>query len=157
MLRVPTLQPLGAVELLTARTVPIAAGVRHEMFLPAVSTLVLVATQRRGMTRSDGAKDLPVMDRQTMRLREVRQRGAHDFAQSNGLALTGLRATGHTARGIADYSVWRARGEKAAREKVKEIAQLPIDVLGVDMELALLAATLKAEHNLPYADCFAGA
>ncbi len=55
------------------------------------------------------------------------------------------------------YSVWRARGEKAAREKVKEIAQLPIDILGVDMELALLAATLKPEHNLPYADCFAGA
>ncbi len=55
------------------------------------------------------------------------------------------------------YSVWRARGEKAAREKLKEIAQLPIDVLGVDMEIAQLAATLKAEHNLPYADCFAGA
>ena len=55
------------------------------------------------------------------------------------------------------YSVWRARGEKAAREKLKEIAQLPIDILGVDMELAQLAATLKAEHNLPYADCFAGA
>ncbi len=53
------------------------------------------------------------------------------------------------------YSVWRARGEKAAREKLKEIAQLPIDILGVDMELAQLAATLKAEHNLPYADCFA--
>ncbi len=55
------------------------------------------------------------------------------------------------------YSVWRTRGEKAAREKLKEIAQLPIDILGVDMELAQLAATLKAEHNLPYADCFAGA
>ncbi len=55
------------------------------------------------------------------------------------------------------YSVWRARGEKAAREKLKEIAQLPIDILGVDMELAQLAATLKAEHHLPYVDCFAGA
>jgi predicted nucleic acid-binding protein len=55
------------------------------------------------------------------------------------------------------YSVWRARGEKEAREKLKEIAQLPIDILGVDMELAQLAATLKAEHNLPYVDCFAGA
>ncbi len=55
------------------------------------------------------------------------------------------------------YSVWRARGEKAAREKLKEIAQLPIGILGVDMELAQLAATLKAEHNLPYADCFAAA
>jgi predicted nucleic acid-binding protein len=55
------------------------------------------------------------------------------------------------------YSVWRARGEKAAREKLKEIAQLPIEIVGVDMELGRLAATLKAEHNLPYADCFAGA
>ncbi len=52
------------------------------------------------------------------------------------------------------YSIWRARGEKAAREKLKEIAQLPIDILGVDMELAVLAATLKAEHHLPYVDCF---
>ena len=55
------------------------------------------------------------------------------------------------------YSVWRARGEKEAREKLKEIAQLPIEIVGVDMDLAKLAATLKAEHNLPYADCFAGA
>ena len=90
-----SLQPLGAVELLTARTVPIAAGVRHEMFLPAVSTLVLVATQRRGMTRSDGAKDLPVMDRQTMRLGKAGQSGSHNFAQGDGLRRTGPRATGH--------------------------------------------------------------
>jgi predicted nucleic acid-binding protein len=55
------------------------------------------------------------------------------------------------------YSVWRARGEKVARDKLKEIAQLPIEIVIVDMELAKLAATLKAEHNLPYADCFAGA
>lgn len=55
------------------------------------------------------------------------------------------------------YSVWRARGEKAAGEKLKEIAQLPIELVGVDTDLARLAATLKAEHNLPYADCFAGA
>jgi len=55
------------------------------------------------------------------------------------------------------YSVWRARGEKTANEKAKEIAQLPIDIVGVDIELAKLAATLKAEHNLPYADCFAAA
>jgi len=55
------------------------------------------------------------------------------------------------------YSVWRARGQEAAGEKLKEIAQLPIDIVGVDMELAKVAATLKAEHNLAYADCFAAA
>ncbi len=55
------------------------------------------------------------------------------------------------------YSVWRARGEKEVREKLKEIAQLPLEIVGVEMELAQLAATLKAEHNLPYVDCFAGA
>jgi ribonuclease VapC len=55
------------------------------------------------------------------------------------------------------YSVWRARGEKAAAAKLHEIAQLPIEIVGVDMELGKLAASLKAEHNLPYADCFAAA
>lgn len=55
------------------------------------------------------------------------------------------------------YSVWRARGEKAANETIREIAQLPIEIVGVDMELTQLAATLKAEHNLPYADCLAAA
>ena len=55
------------------------------------------------------------------------------------------------------YSVWRARGEKAASAKLLEIAQLPIQVFDVDMELAQAAARLKAQHNLPYADCFAAA
>ncbi|MGA2476232.1 MAG: type II toxin-antitoxin system VapC family toxin [Terriglobia bacterium] len=55
------------------------------------------------------------------------------------------------------YSVWRARGEKAAAAKLHEIAQLPIQIVDADMELGKLAASLKAEHNLPYADCFAAA
>ena len=55
------------------------------------------------------------------------------------------------------YSVWRARGEKAAAAKLREIAQLPIQVIDVDMESAKLAASFKGEHNLPYADCFAAA
>ena len=55
------------------------------------------------------------------------------------------------------YSVWRARGEPAAAAKLQEIAQLPIEVIDVDMELTRLAASLKAQHNLPYADCFAAA
>jgi predicted nucleic acid-binding protein len=40
---------------------------------------------------------------------------------------------------------------------LNEIAQLPIEIVGVDMELTKLAASLKAQHNLPYADCFAAA
>ncbi len=55
------------------------------------------------------------------------------------------------------YSIWRARGEAVANEKLRAIGQLPIEIVDVDMELAKLAAMLKAKHNLPYADCFAGA
>ena len=55
------------------------------------------------------------------------------------------------------YSIWRARGEKAAAAKLQEIAQLPILVVDADMELTKLAAGLKAAHNLPYADGFAAA
>jgi predicted nucleic acid-binding protein len=55
------------------------------------------------------------------------------------------------------YSIWRAHGEKAANAKLREIAQLPLQIVDVDMELTQLAATLKAQHNLPYADCFAAA
>ena len=55
------------------------------------------------------------------------------------------------------YAIWRAHGEKAAAAKRQEIAQLPIEVSDVDMDLTKLAASLKAQHNLPYADCFAAA
>ena len=55
------------------------------------------------------------------------------------------------------YSIWRAHGEKAATAKLQEIAQLPIQVFDVDRELAKLAASLKAQNPLPYADCFAAA
>ena len=55
------------------------------------------------------------------------------------------------------YSIWRARGEAAANEKLREISQLPIEVIDVDMPTAKLAARFKAECKLPYADCFAAA
>jgi len=55
------------------------------------------------------------------------------------------------------YSVWRTRGEDAANEKLRELAQLPIEVVDVDMPTTKLAASLKAQHNLPYVDCFAAA
>ncbi|HLY63835.1 MAG TPA: type II toxin-antitoxin system VapC family toxin [Terriglobia bacterium] len=55
------------------------------------------------------------------------------------------------------YSIWRAHGEKPAAAKMQEVAQLPIEVVAVDMELTRLATSLKACHNLPYADCFGAA
>ena len=55
------------------------------------------------------------------------------------------------------YSIWRAHGEKQANAKLQEIAQLPIEIIDVDLELGKAAASLKAERNLPYADCFAAA
>ncbi len=55
------------------------------------------------------------------------------------------------------YSTWAAWGEAAANEKAKQIAQLPIEVIAVDMEMARMAATLKARNKLPYADSFAAA
>jgi hypothetical protein len=42
----------------------VAAGVRHEVFFPAIGTLVLMAAQGWGVTGGDGAEDLPVMDHQ---------------------------------------------------------------------------------------------
>jgi predicted nucleic acid-binding protein len=55
------------------------------------------------------------------------------------------------------YSIWRAHGEEVANTKLQETAQLPVDLIDVDAGLARLAASLKAQHNLPYADCFAAA
>jgi predicted nucleic acid-binding protein len=55
------------------------------------------------------------------------------------------------------YSVWRTRGEAGANQKLREIAQLPIEIVDADSGLTRVAASLKAEHNLPYADCFAAA
>ncbi|HXE74743.1 MAG TPA: type II toxin-antitoxin system VapC family toxin [Candidatus Xenobia bacterium] len=55
------------------------------------------------------------------------------------------------------YSYWRDRGEDVANDRIRTIAQLPIEVVDVDMEVTRLAASLKARHKLPYADCFAAA
>lgn len=55
------------------------------------------------------------------------------------------------------YSVWRTRGEGVAEGKLREIAQLPIEIVEADFELTRLAASLKARHDLPYADCFTAA
>lgn len=55
------------------------------------------------------------------------------------------------------YSVWRAKGHGAAQKAGAEIAQLPIEVVPADFETTKLAATFRANHKLPYADCFAAA
>ncbi len=55
------------------------------------------------------------------------------------------------------YSVWRQRGEATAVHTIGEIAKLPIEVVGVDMDLAMQAARFKAQYKLPYADALAAA
>jgi len=55
------------------------------------------------------------------------------------------------------YSILCTRGEDAAEEILAEVAQLPIEIVGSDVELSKLAAEFRAQHKLPYADCFAAA
>jgi len=55
------------------------------------------------------------------------------------------------------YSTWRAKGPGVARKVMEEIAQLPLEVVDADLELTRRAAELRAEHKLPYTDCFAAA
>ena len=55
------------------------------------------------------------------------------------------------------YSVWRTKGHEAAKRVMAEVAQLPIEVVDADRELTKLAAEFRAQHKLPYADCFAAA
>ena len=57
------------------------------------------------------------------------------------------------------YNTMREVSQEAAEEKAQEIASLPIDLVGVGEDLALVrqAAIFKAAHKLAYADCFAAA
>jgi predicted nucleic acid-binding protein len=57
--------------------------------------------------------------------------------------------------GEAFYMEWRYHGEAKAREVEAYLHRLPIAVIGVDLERATRAATLKQRHNLGYADSFA--
>jgi len=60
------LQPLGAVEFLATGTMPVPAGVRHEVLMSAMSTLVLVAAQHWRVTgrrwRGGPSNDEPADD-----------------------------------------------------------------------------------------------
>ena len=57
------------------------------------------------------------------------------------------------------YNTMREVSQEAAEQKAQEIASLPIEVVGVGEDLALVrqAAIFKATHKLSYADCFAAA
>jgi predicted nucleic acid-binding protein len=55
------------------------------------------------------------------------------------------------------YSIWRTKGNAAARKTVGEIAQLPINLVDANPELASLAVALRAEYKMPYSACFAAA
>jgi len=55
------------------------------------------------------------------------------------------------------YSIWRSRGEAAAKEALGYIAQLPIEIVEADREMTKVAAEFRAQHKLPYTDCFAAA
>jgi predicted nucleic acid-binding protein len=55
------------------------------------------------------------------------------------------------------YSTWRTKGPGVARKILEDIAQLPLEIVDADLELTRIAAELRAEHKLPYTDCFAAA
>ena len=55
------------------------------------------------------------------------------------------------------YSIWQAQGRENAEKALALIAQLPIELVDADVELARLAAEFKAQYKLPYADGFAAA
>ena len=57
------------------------------------------------------------------------------------------------------YNTMREVSQEAAEQTTREIAALPIDIVGVsdDLHLAKQAAIYKATHKMAYADCFAAA
>lgn len=57
------------------------------------------------------------------------------------------------------YNTMREVSQEAAEQRVREIASLPIDIVGVsdDLHLARQAAIYKAAHKMSYADCFGAA
>jgi predicted nucleic acid-binding protein len=57
------------------------------------------------------------------------------------------------------YNTMREVSQEAAEQKARDIAALPIEIVGVgdDLMLARQAAIFKATHKMSYADCFAAA
>ena len=57
------------------------------------------------------------------------------------------------------YNTMREVSQEAAEQKARDIAALPIEIVGVgeDLGLARQAAIFKATGKMAYADCFAAA
>jgi predicted nucleic acid-binding protein len=55
------------------------------------------------------------------------------------------------------YSMWRRKGLETANDALDKIARMPIEIVGADGPLTKIAAEIRAQHKLPYADCFAAA
>ena len=55
------------------------------------------------------------------------------------------------------YRAVRERGLEQAHEMLGRVEEFSIEIADVDLELALMAASLKAASGIGYADCFAAA
>ena len=55
------------------------------------------------------------------------------------------------------YKTIRQFGLQRGQEVLSDVRQLPVTVLGIDQQLALDAAYIKAIHPISYADCIAAA
>ncbi len=55
------------------------------------------------------------------------------------------------------YIRWRSGGEEKVRKLIYDLETLPIDVVEVDRDLTILAASIKAKYRLSLADAYAAA
>ena len=55
------------------------------------------------------------------------------------------------------YITMRESGREKAVETAHLVSTLPIEIIDADMELTRLAAEIKSEGKMSYADCFAAA
>jgi predicted nucleic acid-binding protein len=55
------------------------------------------------------------------------------------------------------YSVLRGASPEMAEQKLKEMDAMPIEIIGVDIQLTKQAAIYKATKKMSYADCFGAA
>lgn len=55
------------------------------------------------------------------------------------------------------YRAIRERGREQAHDMLARVEELGVEIASVDLELALMAAALKAVSGIGYADCFAAA
>lgn len=85
--------------------------------------------------------------------------GAEKVEELIGLAVSGKRELLMSVVnwGEVYYATWHERSRDAAQKTLAEIAQLPIEIVDANFELTKLAAEFRAQHKLPYADCFAAA